>query len=827
MATTSASGTWLDPATPSDARVEALLADLSQDEKIAVALSDWTPVQRRGLPWPHYVDAGTGLRGVDGATAFPAGIALAASFDEDLAEQYGSAVGAEVRTAGYSVLLGPTLDLARDPRGGRIPEAFGEDPFLSGLLGAAHVRGVQRNNVIAQLKHFVAYTSEEQRTGYGPPWARGDAVDVRVSCATLHDVYLRPFSTAVEASAWSMMGSYNRLNGEYVCQSRDVLDIPRREWGWQGFYCPDAVFAVRDDAKAVAAGLDLGALGGPGNRTVEMLTSVELPPATLDAIVGNVVRALIGSGLADDPLPEPRAPSTAEHRELARATAVAGTILLVNRNGTLPIGRNVRSIAIVGPSGSDAFYAGGGAASVTIDPERAVSPLDGLRARAGTAVEVLPTQGSLGDVPLPIVPTAAFTLPDGSGPGVLVESVRTDGNTHTEVLLSIDHAIDPGQMAEAWPRRWSTRLTSAVSGRHRLSLTLGGRATVRLDGQVVMQGSRELEQFLYGPRYPLQCLVDLQADTPVTLEIDYEVGPAILIPPEGMGPTLHLGWQPPDSLLDEAVAAAAQADVAVVIVNVASGEGMDRDNLALPGDQDELVSRVAAANSHTVVVLNTPGAVLMPWLDDVAAVLQVWYPGEQFGAALADVLFGDAEPGGRLPLTFPLDVADLPGGDEGREDTPSELRFDEGAAIGYRSEGVRGHGALFPFGFELSYSVATHRVVSSDVRGGDLALGIEVSNQGDRPTRHVIQFYAEIDAQGDRELAGVLRVPVGPAETTEVEAVLPPSAFSRWNEAADYRTPVNGDHLVRVAVSSADPGKAIVVRVEQGAVTDVELPEPS
>jgi beta-glucosidase len=816
---------WLNPTVSLDARVEALLGDLSQDEKVGVALSDWSPLQQRGLPWPHYVDAGTGLRGVEGATAFPAGIALAASFDEHLAERYGSAVGAEARSAGYTVLLGPTLDPTRDPRGGRIPEAFGEDPLLSGLLGAAHVRGVQRNHVIAQLKHFVAYNIEERRTGHGPPWSRGDAMDVRVSRATLQDVYLRPFRMAIEAGAWSMMGSYNRLNGEYVCESRDLLDIPRREWGWRGFYCPDFMFAVRDDAKALAAGLDIGALDGPGHRTAEMLTSPDLPTGTVDTIVGNMVRALIGSGLVDDPLPEPRVPSTADHRDLARAAAVAGTVLLVNRNSTLPLAGDVRSIAIIGPSGADAFYVVGGSASVTIDPDRAVSPLDGLRARAGSAVEVLPAQGSLGDVPLPIVPAAAYTLPDGSGPGVLVETIGSNGSTQTQVQPSIDHAVGLEEMAAAWPRLWSTQLTSVVSGRHRLSLQLGGRAIVRVSGQVVMQGSRELERFFAGPAYPLQCLVDLEAGTPVALEIEYEIGPALAIPPEGMGPTLRLGWQPPDSLRDDAVATASRADVAVVIVTMASGEGMDRDGLALPGDQDNLVSRVAAANSRTVVVLNTPGAVLMPWLDKVAAVLQVWYPGEQFGTALADVLFGDAEPGGRLPLTFPLDLADLPGGDRERKGTPSELHFDEGCAIGYRSDRIRRHGALFPFGFGLSYSTSSHRIVNADITGDDLALRIEVSNRGDRSTCHVIQFYTETDAHRDRELGGLLRIPLLPGETTEAEMLLSPRVFARWNDVAGRRIPVDGQHLVHVATSSADDEHSVVVRVQHGAVTEVRAAE--
>lgn len=705
--TTAGVAPWLDARQDLESRVASLVADLSTDDKVAVALGDGTPLQARGVPALDYVDAGTGLRGVDGATAFPAGIALAAGFDPGLAERYGAAVGAEARTAGFTVLLGPTLDLARDPRGGRVAEAFGEDPFLAGMVGAAHVRGAQSTHLIAQLKHFVAYNAEERRTGYGRPDRRGDAVDVLVSRATLQDVYLRPFRAAVEAGAWSMMGSYNRVDGRYVCQDPDLLALPRDEWGWRGFFCPDFLFAARDDAAALAAGLDLPALGGPAGRTAEMLTAPDLPAGRLDEVVGNVVRALVGSGLVDDPVPDrsglPDASSSpAAHRALARDAAIAGSVLLVNREGALPLGDPVTSIAVIGPAGDDAIYVGGGAAAVTVDLDRAVSPLRGLRERAGRHVRIVHAQGSLGDVPLPTVPAAAFALPDGSGPGVQVE---TDGvDPMTSVVPAIDHVVTQEAMTGAWPRRWSTRLTSPTTGRHRLSLQLGGRATVRVDGTVVMVGARELEQFMAGPHYPLQCVVELKAGCPVLLEIEYEVGPAIMIPPAGLGPSLRLGWQPPDDRMDEAVAAAAGVDVAVVVVTAAAGEGMDRDGLGLPGDQDELVARVAAANARTVVVLNTPGPVLMPWLPDVAAVLQVWYPGEQYGAALAAMLFGDAEPGGRLPLTFPVDRSHLPGGDRGPADAPESLRYAEGSALGYRAAGVRRHGALFPFGFGLSYA---------------------------------------------------------------------------------------------------------------------------
>jgi beta-glucosidase len=818
MTTTSREGDrrspWSDRSLDVEARVAALLADLSDDERTALALADWTPLTTRELPFPHYVDAGSGLRGVDGATVFPTFVALAASFDPALALEYGAAVGAEARTAGFSVVLGPTLDLARDPRGGRVPEALGEDPYLTGVLGAAHVRGVQGNQVLVQLKHYIAYNSETRRTGFGPLWQRGDSMDVRVSRATLEDAYFLPFRAAVEAGAWSIMGSYNRLDGEYVCQHREILRIPRDEWGWQGFYAPDFLFAVRDPAAALAAGLDVPGLDGAAGRTAEMLAAPGVEGAT-DEIVRRILLALFGSGLADRPLSDPAPPSTQGHRDVARRAAVAGTVLLVNRDHALPLD-DVRSVAVLGPSGADAMVTLGGSAAVTVDPARAVPPLEGLRARAGDLVRVIGAQGSWGDAPLPTVPATAFGLPDGSGPGVLVERVDGQGSARTEVLPAIDFRGGPDDVRDAWPRRWTTDLTSDRSGPHRLSLSLSGRATVRLDGQVVMAGAREAAHFIAGPAYPLHARVDLVAGRPAGIEIDYEVGPGVTVTEFGMGPELRLGWQQPDSLIDEAARLATGADAAVVLVTAASGEGMDRDGLELPGDQDELVARVAAVNPRTVVVLNTPGPVLMPWLDDVAAVLQVWYPGEQFGAALAAVLFGNEEPGGRLPLTFPRERSHLPGGHVGSGDAPTQLRYDEGVAIGYRSTAVRRHGALFPFGHGLGYAPTRQEVVAAEVTGGAVRVVVRATNLGDRATTHVAQAYVELEGFDDgAALAGIARIPLAAGQSGDGEVRIPVGAFLRYDATLGRRAPVAGIHAVRVGVHALDLGGSVSVEVDE------------
>ncbi|MGV8908029.1 MAG: glycoside hydrolase family 3 protein [Propionicimonas sp.] len=821
---------WLDAGRPLEDRVGAFVDDLDGAEPAAIALGDFDALTRRGLPVPHYVDSGTGLRDTEGATAFPAGIALAATFDADLAQAYGSAVGAEARSAGYTVVLGPTLDLARDPRAGRIPEALGEDPYLCGLLGAAHVRGLQANHVIAQLKHFIAYNGEDRRTGYGLGPDRGDSMDVRVSRSVLQDTYLRPFRSAIEAGAWSIMGSYNRVNGGYTCESAEILDLPRREWGWRGFYCPDFLLAVRHPSSALAAGLDLGALGGAGGRTPEMVASA--PAGVVAALVANLVRALIGSGLVDHPLTEPdegpepvegtKGPSNAEHRQLAEDCAIAATVLLRNQDAALPFGDDVTSIALIGPTGTDALFVTGGSAAVSLVADRVVTPAAGVLARAGhRRVEV--SQGSLGDVPLPLVPASAFLLPDGSAPGVEVQYVAADGRTWTEVAPVVDQVVDVGV---GWPRRWRARLTSGSTGAHRLSLTLGGRATVRLDGEQVLVGARELEQFIHGPRYPMQVVVDLEDGVPALLEIDFEPGPAIVIPPMGLGPTLRLGWQPPDELIGHAVETAAGCDAAVVLVNMACGEGMDRDTLALPGDQDKLVRLVAAANPRTVVVLNTPGAVLMPWLEDVAAVLQVWYPGERFGAALAAVLFGDAEPGGRLPLTFPLTRADLPGGDRGPETVPTELDYDADGGIGYRAPGIRAHGALFPFGHGLSYGEARCDVTACDATDGEVVLQLEVSNGSARDTTHVAQVYAVCGTEAPA-LVQVVRVPVPAGATVSRLVSVGAESFARWDEAEARDMARSGTPELWMRTSSAAPGVGISVLVSDERIVEARILQES
>jgi beta-glucosidase len=743
-------------------------------------------------------------------------LSLAASFDEQLAGRFGSAVGREARSAGHNVLLGPALDIARTPLGGRLPEAFGEDPYLTGVLGAAYVRGVQEN-VVAMVKHFVVNNFETGRTGNGAPASeRGPAVDVHVSRRALEEIYFPPFRRALtDAGAGSVMGSYNQVNGCYACQHPELMATLKDQWGWAGFVAPDFMFAVRDPLAAARAGLDLPGLDDAEGRTPEDFTSGRVSRDRLDDVVTRMVAAMVRHDLLDRPAVAP-GPPAAEHLELAAEAAAAGSVLLVNRAGALPLGDDVRSLAVIGPAELDALYIMGGSPAVKLHPERVVTPLDGIRQRAGDRVRVEHAQGSWGDVPLPAVPPGLLSTPPGSavpaGPGVLAEyadgPAGTPGKRVTRVEPALEATGPPAGFGPQWRATWTTVLTPARDGHHRFSLAVAGRGALYLDGELAAAGAREAIHFIDGPSYALQATADLTAGQPLTIRVEYETGPALEVAEFGLRPEVRLGWQPPDRLAGDAVTLAARCDAAVVIVNQASGEGMDRQSLALPGDQDRLITEVARRNPRTIVVLNTPGPVLMPWLDDVAAVLQVWYPGEQFGTALARVLSGDEDPGGRLPVTFPADagqgpvqaIAQYPG-------IGGVATYTEDIGVGYRFYAGHDQQPLFPFGHGLSFARFSYEKLRAGRPGdGGIQLSFDLVNDSPRPGHDVPQLYLrcpEAAAEPPLQLKGFRRVHLAAGERRTVTFTLASTDLAAWSDPGGWAVHP-GRYEVLVGASAGD-----------------------
>ncbi|MGV9503832.1 glycoside hydrolase family 3 protein [Streptomyces sp. NPDC003642] len=778
-------------------RADALLARMTAAEKEALVRCDFPAVAHLGIPALAMVDASAGLRGEKGVTAFPVPVAQAASFDEDLASRIGRAIGAEGRAKGYNNLLGPTVDLTRTWHFGRQAEAMGEDPLLAGRLGAALTVGMQSRNVAATVKHFAAYTQETNRF----------FTDTKVSDRALHEIYQAPFRRVIAAApATSVMMAYPKINGTFATEHSVLFDDVKNRIGLQGYTVPD-FWAGADQVAAARAGMDLAGLG-PGAVKIPAgaLTSGAIPSSRLDDAARRILVTMFANGLFDHPVPAPAADvSTPEHRSLAHEAAIASTVLLYNRSAALPLPASLTSLAVIGPADTDAFP--GVSGSTYVDPGTWTTPLQAIRARAAGSLKVTHAQGTKGDIPLTTIPSSA--LRTGTGTTGLTgtyfagaDATGTVLTTRTDATVDFTTAPVDG-LPGIWSAKWTGTLTPTVTGLHRFSLLPAGTATLKINGTTVASGTRQMRRFFLGPYdYPLQGTAELTAGRPATVELTYTNATA---EPGTCG--LTLGWQP-DSLIPAAVAAARTADAAVVFVNRVAGEAMDHERLELPGDQNQLVSAVAAANPRTIVVLNTDGPVATPWLNDVEAVIQAWYGGRAMGTALAAVLFGDTDPSGRLPVTFPADAGQGPGTTPATyPGTNGTVSYDEGIAVGYRYYDARGQQPRFPFGHGLSYTTFTHGSLEAayDRTAKHLTLSVTVTNTGRRQGTDVVQVYATLPAAADaepRRLVAFQKITLPPAGSQRITLTIPAQDLTVWKAGAWMLVP--GSYSLATARSSRD-----------------------
>jgi len=809
---------WRNPHQPAQARASELLAALTTDQKIQLALGNFAALATFGVPQLNADDGPDGLRN-PGTTAMPSGQALAATFDRALAFAYGQVVGSEARGEGFNEWLGPAVDIARTPLAGRQPEAEGEDPFLAGSTSAQVVLGAQGQDIIATLKHYTAYNYDFGRIGFEnapSQFARGPSVNVAVSERALQEIYEAPFRMAVQQGHLdSVMCSYNQINGLPSCQNPATLGDLKQGGGLGGFVVPDFGFAVRDPLAAALAGVDLPALpgGGSGGLTAADFTSGQIPAARLDDIDQRILYAIFDSGVFDNPLPATPSTevSTPAHQQVAAQVAEAGMVLLKNASQVLPLSGKARSIAVIGPSGSDAVFTTGGSAGVPLAAGQAVTPLAGITARAASAgIQVTSAQGSAGDVAAPtLVPSSALTPASGTGPGLLGTYWSNGDFSGAPVLTRVDPAVDlsaaPSQTGALWSAKWTGTITPAETGLYRFSLAESGIATLKIAGQTFGPAYREATQFIVGPHYDLQGTVRLTAGKPVPVEIDYSSTSGLF------SQEIHFGWQTPSqSGIPAAVAAARQADVAIVFANDAQGEGMDRTTLSLPGDQDQLIEAVADANRHTIVVLNTGGPVLMPWLRAVDGVVEAWYPGQAFGTAIAAVLFGDADPAGRLPVTFPASDTQGPAPATQPRHYPGAggtVSYDEGLDVGYRWYDATGQQPLFPFGYGLSYERFAVSSVHAlyDPRGGGAIVAATVTNTSSRSGPATIELYLESPPaahEPPKQLKGYSKVGLAPGQSKLVLFRLSPGDLAYYNANSSRFTVAPGRYTALVGTSS-------------------------
>lgn len=658
-ASSSADRAWLNKTLTAECRVAALLAQFhSVDEKIAVL--DTGGLKRYGLEDPAGSDGPAGPTHVPGVASLPNGLTLAASFDPELAERYGVAVGTEFRAAGIRQMYGPTLDIARTWHSGRVPEAFGEDPELSSRMATWVVRGVQSQGVAATLKHFAVYAQEQGRTG-AMPFGRRPAVNNRVSERTIREIYLPAFRAAVEeGGALGVMCAFPRVNGVYACENPTLLGILKNEWHFRGTVAPDFPDAQRGVVAAVNAGLDTGRFGQPTPVVGQASAPPTEPGAALGAALGmepipggvslraavmshqvslerldDMVRRRLMVRFAAEAVEAKPAESVTS--EFGVRVAEAGAVLLKNESGLLPLSGAVKSIAVFGAqAGVSPQVATPGSAYV--EPSRATAAIDSIRSRAGSAIHVTYFRGSLGlDALAPIPPELLHAGEGAEGAAELRVEYYANADMKfagsplaTQVVAGAtikDAAPIQGLPANnAWSARWSGTLTARYTGTHYFTLSGAGSGRLYVDDRLVAHFDRvDFGAVAYAA-------VKLEQGRAAALRVEFTPGEAAPLPGMRMmgttlGTLLQVGWAEPDDRIERARAAAKAADVAIVFVADRHGEGADRTELSLPPDQNELVAAVAAANPRTIVVLSTAGPVSMPWQRQVGAILETWYAG--------------------------------------------------------------------------------------------------------------------------------------------------------------------------------------------------------
>ncbi|MEU4536147.1 glycoside hydrolase family 3 C-terminal domain-containing protein [Streptosporangium sp. NPDC023825] len=804
-----------------DRLVEKL--DLERKVRLLTGATVWSTHAEPGIGLRAMVtsDGPVGVRGEgwderSTSLTLPSATALAATWDDDLVELLGGLLAGEARRKGVDVLLAPTLNLHRSPLGGRHFECYSEDPLLTGRIGAACVRGVQAGGVAATAKHYVANDSETERL----------TLDARVDEQTLRELYLAPFEAAVEAGVWVVMSAYNGVNGTTMSESPLLADPLKGAWGFDGVVVSDWG-GVRSTGPAARAAQDL-AMPGPegtwGEALVAAVRAGEVPEAAIDDKVRRLLRLAsrvgaldLGADAADPPPTLPCAAGREDGgergghgaaRTLLRRAVAASTVLLRNEGSLLPLDpARLRRVAVIGPNAAAARIQGGGSAGVY--PVSVVSPLDGIREALSGTAEVLHRPGPhLDDRPTPLGTDNARDPLTGE-PGVLVRLLDAAGaEIHAEHRLT-GRILEPARIDAAATVEIHALLRPEVDGLWELAVAGWGHVLLEADGHVLVD--EEVERDTDDPATVHLSPPYRRARFPVTAGRDVELVSRRRLDP-GSGIASVLAADPPRRADEVELAAAVElartCDAVVVVVGSTEeieNEGADRTHLELPGRQDELVRAVAAANPATVVVVNSGGPMILPWREEAPAVLLSWFPGQEAGHGLADVLFGRAEPGGRLPTTWAdrALVSTVP--------QNGTLAYAEGLDIGYRAWLRWPEPPAYWFGHGLGYTSWSYEDVSApwDVSPeSPLPVRVRLRNTGERVGREVVQVYLSRPETGvtrpARWLAGYALADAGPGEVAEVTVEVPARAFRHWSAEHHAWRAEEGVFTVLAGRSAAD-----------------------
>ncbi|KAI0654717.1 glycoside hydrolase family 3 protein [Cubamyces menziesii] len=833
----------------SNAFLEASIPDLVQklttDEKIKLLSGpNWwntNAIERLGIPAVRMSDGPNGVRGSSHfvstpAQCLPCETSMASTFDPDLVLEVGKFLGEEAKIKSSVILLAPTCNIQRNPLGGRAFESFSEDPHLSGIMAAAYVNGLQSQGVASTIKHFVANDQEHERT----------AAESVMSERALREVYLYPFMLAQKkARPWAFMTSYGRINGVHCAENPTLLkDILRKEWGFDGIVISDW-FGTYSVDLAINAGLDLEMPGPPRWRTPllinHMLSCQKVLPSMLDERATDILSfvqrqarrnpdVVFGDG-------QERTRDTPEGRVFCRRLAAEGMVVLKNEASVLPVklSDKVKRVALIGPNMKDRIISGGGSAA--LKASYIVTPYAGITENAPRGIEF---NYAVGCYSFKYTPTLETYLKTPSGePGWLCsfynhdESGNPTGDSVADFILQ-DTRVKlndflPKGLTETWTIKLRGSLTMDKTAEYELGLTVAGRAKLFVDGKLTIDNwtKQRPGDFFYGQGTVEEMgTISLTADQPVDILVEY----TNTKPPEGpeadrSQPALMRGVRlggcekiDPEEAMAAAEKLAAASDVAIIVAGLSpdwESEGFDRPTLDMPGRQNELIARVAKANPNTVVCIQAGSAVSMPWVDQVNGIIQAWYSGNEVGNALADVLFGTINPSGRLPLTLPVRVQDIPAYPNFKSEN-GQIHYREDLFVGYKGYDARGVKPLFPFGHGLSYTTfsfsdlhiqPTTRVPSADNFKAEVQ--VTVTNNGTIAGSEVVQVYVSLPDVGlttpRLQLRAFAKVrDLNPGQSKTVTMTLDKYAVSFWNARGQQWKAAPGTYGVHVGKSSQD-----------------------
>ncbi len=783
--------------------------------------------ERLGIPPFKFEHGPYGLKGNLGyfgprifGTFFPVSIAQAATWDRDMVEKVNTAMGKEMHGVGGHGNAGPAMNIIRDPRTGRSFEYFTEDPYLNGQIATAYTKGLQSQKVMVNLKHYTANNQELNRGN----------ISVVVDERTLREIYLPGFKEAItEGGAWSVMGAYNKVNGVHSNENPFLLTkVLREDWGFKGFVLSD-YSGTHSTTEQALAGLDLEMPREKwyGKKLFKAIESGELPMEVLDNMVSNILRGLFWTGAFDTGEQiDSSLLSCVEHRAIAQEAAANAMVLLKNEDDILPLDKDkIKKIALIGPHGEYGIHynngnfkpqllQGGGSSRMDVPREKTVTPLDGLKARNNGEFEIEFAPGCYAESGCGQIPVEYITTPDGKKKGFKQEYFGNSNLIGTPVKSEVVETLYfnwRGELPipevgldrddkERWSLRWTGILTAPATRDYLFEVrNESGRAKLFINDELIAYNER-------GNRlnWNDQGKIRLEKGKKYRIRAEYAK--------TGSNADFRVGWDFENvAWLEEAKAIASEVDAVVLMVglggNTGETEAGDRKFLHLFPSQEKLINEIVKVNPNTVVSIVAGSAVTMDaWIDNASSVLLTWYAGQEGGHALWDVIFGDVNPSGHLPITFPKSLDQYP---EDFYSDKSEVVYREGVFVGYRYFDEYDLETTFPFGYGLSYTDFEYSDLKVTKAGdNEVSVSLDVRNTGDKDGADVVQIYvSDLESSVERpekELKEFYKVMLESGETKTVEFTLDADAFAFWDDTRKAWTVEPGVFEILVGASSAD-----------------------